>query len=317
MNNMMRGMTAMLLLAACAPAAAQTTPKTTPNTTPKAAAPTEFKKYVWQFGRATGDSIHFRLGNGGEGGFLGVEEPKSQQGAWSIGRFGFSDQADTIAVRTFALRYLDSEEAAKLVGPYVRSPGSAVYDGGPRVNAITVREQQSILTTIDSVLREFDRPPSTMVLHFQVLANSDAPTTDPAIADVDKALRGVFRYPGYRLVAEGTALVVDFSSFTVTMNGESVPLTITGTVGRVRLGAAPTVVIMVDLLSGPTRRMVADSVAPSRTAAYVSTTPQQLISSQITMPVGEAVVLGSGSIPNQKGTLILVVRPSLRPPLPR
>ena len=39
MNNMMRGMTAMLLLAACAPAAAQTTPKTTPNTTPKAAAP--------------------------------------------------------------------------------------------------------------------------------------------------------------------------------------------------------------------------------------------------------------------------------------
>jgi len=286
MNNMMRGMTAMLVLAACAPAAGQAT--ATAVTFPV----TQKEPF----------KLHFRLGNGGEGGFLGTTEPPAR---------------DTIAVRTFALRYLDSEEAAKLVGPYVRSPGSAVYDGGPRVNAITVREQQSILTTIDSVLREFDRPPSTMVLHFQVLANSDAPTTDPAIADVDKALRGVFRYPGYRLVAEGTALVVDFSSFTVTMNGESVPLTITGTVGRVRLGAAPTVVIMVDLLSGPTRRMVADSVAPSRTAAYVSTTPQQLISSQITMPVGEAVVLGSGSIPNQKGTLILVVRPTLRPPLPR
>ncbi len=298
MINMMRGMTAMLVLAACAPVAGQTTPKTTP----KAVAPTAQKKFDWQFGRATGDTIHFRLGNGGEGGFLGVEEPGPR---------------DTIAVRTFALRYLDSDAAAKLVGPYVRSPGSAVYDGGPRVNAITVREQQSILTTIDSVLREFDRPPSTMALHFQVLANSESPTTDPAIADIDKALRGVFRYPGYRLVAEGTALVVDWSSFTVTMNGDSVPMTVSGSVGRVRLGSSPTVVIMVDLVAGPNRRLVADSIAPSRTVSYASTVPQQLISSQITMPVGEAVVLGSGSIPNRKGTLILVVRPSLRPPLPR
>lgn len=298
MINMMRGMTAMLVLAACAPAAGQTTPKTAP----KSAAPTAQRKFDWQFGRATGDTIHFRLGNGGEGGFLGVEEPAPR---------------DTIAVRTFALRYLDSEEAAKLVGPYVRSPGSAVYDGGPRVNAITVREQQSILTTIDSVLREFDRPPSTMALHFQVLANSDAPTNDPAIADVDKALRGVFRYPGYRLVAEGTALVVDWSIFTVTMNGDSVPMTVSGSVGRVRLGSSPTVMIMVDLVAGSNRRLVADSIAPSRTVSYASTVPQQLISSQITMPVGEAVVLGSGSIPNRKGTLILVVRPSLRPPLPR
>ena len=52
MNNMMRGMTAMLVLAACAPAAGQTTPKTTPKPT----ASTQPPKREWQFGRATGDT---------------------------------------------------------------------------------------------------------------------------------------------------------------------------------------------------------------------------------------------------------------------
>ena len=61
MINMMRGMTAMLVLAACAPAAGQTTPKSAP----KSAAPTAQRKFDWQFGRATGDTVHFRLGNGG------------------------------------------------------------------------------------------------------------------------------------------------------------------------------------------------------------------------------------------------------------
>lgn len=205
MINMMRGMTAMLVLAACAPAVGQTTPKTTPKPaapinpskvkfefgrakgdTAKPAAPAERKKLDWQFGRATADSVTekktFRLSyRTGEGGFLGVDEPPAR---------------DTIAVRTFALRYLDSEDAAKLVGPYVRSPGSAVYNAGARASAITVREQPGILATIDSVLREFDRAPSSVALHFQLLSSSDAPTNDPAIRDIDAALRGLFRFPG-------------------------------------------------------------------------------------------------------------------------
>jgi hypothetical protein len=125
---MMRGMTAMLVLAACAPVAGQTTPKTPP----KSATPIDQSKVKFEFGRAKGDTamavlpvtqkepftLHFRLGNFDNG--------------------DVSSRPDTIAVRTFALRYLSSDQAAKLVGPYVfRSAESAVFDGGSRANAIT------------------------------------------------------------------------------------------------------------------------------------------------------------------------------------
>ena len=56
MTNMMRGMTAMLVLAACAPAAGQTT--ATAVTVPV----TQKEPFT----------LHFRLGNGGEGGFGGA-----------------------------------------------------------------------------------------------------------------------------------------------------------------------------------------------------------------------------------------------------
>jgi|CXWL01.1.fsa_nt_gi hypothetical protein len=312
MINMMRGMTAVFVMAACAPVAGQTTPKTTP----KPVAPIDRSKVKFEFGRAKGDAVmavsqvtqkepfklSWRFGrNTGEGGFLGVEEPAPR---------------DTIAVRTFALRYLDSEDAAKLVGPYVRSPGSAVYNAGSRASAITIREQPNILATIDSVLREFDRPPSSVVLHFQLLTSSDTPTNDPAIRDIDAALRGLFRFSGYRVIAEGTTIASDFSDFTVTMSGESDRFIVSGMVGRVKVGTSPNVKLEVDLKAAPRPRTPTDSIGASGMLVDMMM-GSQVISSGITMPLGEAIVLGSGSIVNQKGTLILVVRPSLRPALPR
>ena len=286
MTNMMRGMTAMLVLAACAPAAGQTT--ATAVTVPV----TQKEPFT----------LHFRLGNGGEGGFLGTTEPPAR---------------DTIAVRTFGLRYLRSEEAAKLIGPYVfGSAERAVFDGGARANAITVRDRPQVLAVIDSVLREFDRPPNSLVLRFQLLSSSDSPTTDPNIRDVDQALRGLFRFPGYRVVAEGTTIVGDSEEFTVTMSGESDRYIATGNIGRVTLGTAPNVKLNVDLKVAPRNTAPVDSV-PRAGMIFDMMMGSQVVSSGVTMPVGEAIVLGSGSITEQKGTLILVVRSTLRPPLPR
>ncbi len=278
MMNMMRGMTMMLVLAACAPAAGQAGAT-------KATAPIDRSKIEFRFGRN-----------------LGPNEPSRE---------------DTIAVKTFALRYLSSEQAAKLVGPYVfRSAQSAVFDGGSRANAITVRERPEVLVVIDSVLREFDRPPNSLVLRFQLLSSSDTPTTDPGIRDVDQALRGLFRFPGYRVVAEGTSIVGESEEFTVTMSGESDRYIATGNIGRVTPGTSPNVKLNVDLKAAPRNRAPADSI-PRAGMIFDLMMGSQVVSSVVTMPVGEAIVIGSGSITEQKGTLILVVRSTLRPALPR
>jgi type II secretory pathway component GspD/PulD (secretin) len=281
MTNMMRGMTAMMLLTVGTPAAGQ-------GTTQTVAVP---------MARDSTKDITFRIG-------------RYLDGDPAVNR-------DTIVVRTFPLRYLGSAEAAKLVGPYVfRSAQSAVFDGGSRANAITVRERPEVLAVIDSVLREFDRPPNSLVLRFQLLSSSDSPTTDPNILDVDQALRGLFRFPGYRVVAEGTTIVGESEGFMVTMSGESDRYITTGTIGRVTPGTSPNVKLNVDLKAAPRSPAPADSI-PRAGMMFDMMMGSQVVASGVTMPVGEAVVLGSGSITEQKGTLILVVRSTLRPPLPR
>jgi hypothetical protein len=281
MTQKLRGMTAMMLLAVCAPAAGQ-------GTTQAVAVP---------MARDSTKEITFRFG-------------RYLDGDPTVNR-------DTLVVRSFALRYLSSAEAAKLVGPYVfRSAQSAVFDGGSRANAITVRERPEVLAVIDSVLREFDRPPNSLVLRFQLLSSSDTPTTDPGIRDVDQALRGLFRFPGYRVVAEGTTIVGDSEEFTVTMSGESDRYIATGSIGRVTSGTAPNVKLTVDLKAAPRNRVPVDSTGGAG-MLFDLMMGSQVVASGVTMPVGEAVVLGSGSITEQKGTLILVVRSTLRPPLQR
>ncbi|MBK7593898.1 MAG: hypothetical protein IPJ11_01310 [Gemmatimonadetes bacterium] len=306
MTNMMRGMTAMLVLAACAPVAGQTTPKT--SQAGGADGAEEAGLAVW-----TGDGGHRNRRLSGDA----ERAIQYQVPLWGSSDGPASGGADTIAVRTFALRYLSSDQAAKLVGPYVfRSAESAVFDGGSRANAITVRERPEVLAVIDSVLREFDRPPNSLVLRFQLLSSSDSPTTDPNIRDVDQALRGLFRFPGYRVVAEGTTIVGDSEEFTVTMSGESDRYIATGNIGRVTPGTSPNVKLNVDLKVAPRNTAPVDSV-PRAGMIFDMMMGSQVVSSGVTMPVGEAIVLGSGSITEQKGTLILVVRSTLRPALPR
>lgn len=69
-------------------------------------------------------------------------------------------------------------------------------------DAVTVRETPDNLDKIARVLAQFDRPTLSVRLHFQIIQADGAARSDPAIAEVEAALRKLFRFRGYRLVGE-------------------------------------------------------------------------------------------------------------------
>lgn len=219
--------------------------------------------------------------------------------------------AAVLSVRTFHLKQLAPDQAAKLISPYVQGANSGVFSAGGNVRAITVRASASILAVVDSVLRANDHTPATVMLRFQLIAAEDSVVHDAAIADIDKALRGLFRFRGYRLLAEGAAAVAEGSDgFILTMNAASEPpqlarFTVTGHVGNLTSTAAGHSVDLRISLTGP---RVKDGVGGAASSTEFNT--------GITVPIGQTVVLGSAAASGTAGTVILAVRADLVPDRP-
>jgi hypothetical protein len=221
-------------------------------------------------------------------------------------------QRDTVAppvlpVRTFHLTQLAPDQAAKLVSPYVQGQNTGVFSAGSGMRAITVRAPDRILATVDSVLKANDRPPRTIVLRFQLIAAEDSAVHDAAIAGVDAALRSLFRFRGYRLLGEGAAAVGEGSSmFQLTLNAAAEPpglehFTVTGQIGDlVADGDSGSVDLHVSL-EGP---MV-------KNASVGGASMTTRLSTGLTLPIGQTIVLGSAAAGGLVSTVILAVRAEL------
>lgn len=195
-----------------------------------------------------------------------------------------------LETRTFEVQYLPSHEARTLVEPYVFTeregrPGTlSSLDG-----ALTVRETEDNLQRIERVLERFDRPRPSVMLHFQIVEANGAGDSDPAIAAVERELRRLFRFDGYRLVAETQMGGIQGTNFRQAVGGAgNEAFLIRGGVTEVRRGGeAPTVTVDVGLLAGG----VGD-----------------ILETTVTIPAGHSVVLGTAKSPAYEGALILVVR---------
>src|SRR6266700_3386092 len=95
--------------------------------------------------------------------------------------------SSSISVRTFTLRWLSPKDAATLLAPYVYGPNQGVYEASHSIRAVTVRGTTATLARVDSMLRENDRQPATIVLRFQLILAVDSAAHDPAITDIDAA----------------------------------------------------------------------------------------------------------------------------------
>jgi hypothetical protein len=200
-------------------------------------------------------------------------------------------QGESLSTRTFDIQYLRGHQVESLLAPYVYtdregSPGMmSVTD-----DAVTVRETADNLERIGRVLERYDRPRPSVMLHFQIIEADGAADSDPAIAEVERELRRLFRFDGYELVAETQVGGIQGTALQQVVGGwESQDgFMIRGGVTEVRAGGdPPTVTVDVGL-------------SASRAGDILETT--------VTIPVGHSVVLGTASSPHYEGALILVVR---------
>lgn len=194
--------------------------------------------------------------------------------------------------RTYELAYLEPEEAAEMVAPYVYAdrpdaPGVVSHFPG----GITVRETPDNLAKIDRALERFDRVKPAVRLHFQIIEADGSAEADPRIADVEAALRELFRFDGYRLVAEAQMGAVEGGSSMQTLRPEERNYGIRADVRRIRPAGG----------RGAVELSVALFTEDIGTA----------IETSMSVPAGQTVVLGSAQPYPDQPTLILTVRPEL------
>lgn len=202
--------------------------------------------------------------------------------------------APELETRTYDLTYLEPEEAAEMVAPYVYhdrpgTPGVVSHFPG----GITVRESPDNLAKIGRVLERFDVAKPAVRLHFQVIEANGSSERDPRIAEVETALRELFRYTGYRLVAEAQMGAVEGSSSTQALRQEGREYGIRADVQRIRSAGERGVVEL------------AVALYAERFGAAIETS--------MSVPAGQTVVLGSAQPFPDLPTLILTVRPEFIP----
>ena len=198
-----------------------------------------------------------------------------------------------LEVRTFQLKYLRARDAADMVVPYVftdREGAPGKITANDPTNTVTVRETPDNLDKIGRVLAEHDRAqPGSVRLHFQIIEADGAAAPDSAIADVVSELRKLFRYEGYRRVAD--ALLTgsshqDFQQVVSGVDGYRIQGELGGIMAAEGTGSFPLKVAL---------------IAPQG----------EVIGTTVNVRTGQTIVLGTARPDARRGALILTVRGEL------
>lgn len=198
-----------------------------------------------------------------------------------------------LETRTFELKYLDADRAEAILAPYVYlerkdAPGGIRKAG----HLLTVRETADNLERIAQVLAEYDRVRPPVQLRFQIILANGTTARDPAIAEVETALRKLFRFQGYRLVADAVVGGLEASRVSQQVAGDGGPYAIEANIMELRgTGDSVTVRLWV-------RFIIMQSGGGSLETA-------------VSVRAGQTVVLGNAAAPANRGTVILTVRPEL------
>lgn len=185
--------------------------------------------------------------------------------------------------RTIRLQHLRSDEAVSLIMPYVDLEKGMVYDSQGRLNTITVRASEEALQQIESILFEYDQPPQVIQLHFQLIEADGFTDSEPAIADVESALRELFRFEGYRLIDQAVIQTTSNSRMAQSIGGI---YTIEGNVRTIQ-------------------HYVDDVELEVRLSVYEHT----MFATTLNIHLDQTIILGNAQ--RGESTIILTVRPEL------
>ena len=211
--------------------------------------------------------------------------------------------SDTMVIMTVPLKHLTARDAVALLEPYVtsnkfmNSPGGGVF-AGPNGLAVTIRERVSTYGRMLKTLSEYDRSPETIAFTFQLILADNSGSRAPEIASLDSLLRSVLKYTGYKLLGVGVSRTGEnaFASETITGDGQTYTLKLN--VADVRTSGGDASVHL--------------GVSLVQILGWSSNVPMEnnLLSTSVTVPIGQTVVLGSAALDNNRA-IILTVRPQL------
>jgi hypothetical protein len=220
----------------------------------------------------------------------------AQQPATTVPRS--AEAPGPFVVKTVPLHHLTTQQAVKLLSPYSQTPGGGVYEAPTSISAVTIREVPKILAEMTAVLAEYDREPATVTLSFQLVAAENTNVRDPNVANLDSLLRGVLKFSGYRLLSASVANASENGRVSQTLSGDGEPLSLSVLVTDLRVdGNNASVHLDVDLLKTP-------NPAKGQVGGRV-------LSTGVTVPIGQTVVLGTSATEGGQRALILTVRPQL------
>ena len=210
--------------------------------------------------------------------------------ALALGACSSSPQLDT---RTYEIQHLDPSTVHGLIDPYVY--GDRPGGGGQFSIAgalVTVRETPDNLDKIGRVLAEFDRPRPGVRLTFQLIEANGTTTPNPEIAEVERQLRQLFRFDGYRLVGEAVIGGTENSTVSQEFGDTDEPYFIRVGIMSVR-GNPDSGSVRLDVQFGTSMGGSLETTVNAR--------------------AGQTMVLGNAQLRHDGGTLILAVKPELVP----
>jgi len=146
-----------------------------------------------------------------------------------------------------------------------------------------------------------------VVLNFQLVAAEPTNVRDPAVAGIDSLLRNVLKFNGYRLLGTALATTGENHMVTQTIAGDNEMLSLTVEAREVRVeGNDASVNLYVSLVRPAVPAQSNGTVSIGGRAAV------NLLTTGVTVPMGQTVLLGTSAIDNGHGSgLILTVRPQL------
>jgi hypothetical protein len=196
----------------------------------------------------------------------------------------FPDRA--LEVRTITLDHLTAAQAMDLATPYLSKQGS-VFHSKELLNTITVRDRARNVQRVSDMLRTRDASPANVTLRFQLIRATEAGEVGAGLERLANALGELLRFRGYQLMSEAVVSAAERGTVEQSLDIGGMPLQLGVDVRDVRRsGGSGSVELEVELRRPGGR----------------------LLMTNVVVPVGQTVVLGSASPGADGSALILTVQ---------
>jgi hypothetical protein len=192
-----------------------------------------------------------------------------------------------LEVRTISLDHLTAGQAAELVTPYLSKDGS-VFHSKEMLNAITIRDHSRNVDRIRSMISVRDASPANVALHFQLIRATPGGEVGPGLDRIAEALGELLRFNGYQLMSEALVSASERGVVEQTLDGGGMPL---------QLG------VRINDLRGSDNNGSAELAVELRRPSGGS-----VLVTNVVVPMGQTVVLGSAYPGSDGNALILTVR---------